>query len=237
MAKLNKQKFNNVGFHREERTTSSSNIELYLYYNTEDEYFYFDIIELLKYFKKEDLPNTKSYFGKCDSKEKAINAMKALIVKGGKETKYLRIMIGMPDMHWKIANPEKNERGSYSYEKYISDPNIPPYLADMLKRGKTHSDTSSGLTIDFTKVIKIEQNNSIHFVECNKEWGYRESSLSGNGDNLIEWTQEREDFIINAQNKLNNLCMSVLNYFNAGDDVNKLFERMESNNNLLDIGK
>lgn len=231
MAKLNKQKFNLVGYYNEERTTASGDIELTLYYNAEKEYFYFEDIELKKYLREEDIPMTSAYFRECDTKSKAIDAMTALIVKGGVETRYLKIELKMPSDLFKIPNPETIK--SLGYDNHIIDPKFPKYLADMLDN--IHS--ASGLSIGFERVIKLQVKDIKHYVYCDKDWKYNSKSLHGRGGNLIEWTEEREKFLIDIQEKLTKLCHIVLNYFNAGEDISELFKRMESGNSFLQLNK
>lgn len=235
MAKLNKQKFNLAGYYNEDRTTYRGDIELNLYYETEHEYFYFDKIEMEKYLRPEDVPHVNAYFGQCDTKSKAIDAMQAIIVKGGKETKYLRILLRMPSSLYQVPNP--NNTSEYEYKRYMTDPKFPKYLAEMLDGISFNEIQTSGLSLGYERVIKLEVNNLSHYVACDENWKYNSKSLHGRGGNLIEWTEEREKFLIDTQDKLNKLCQVVLDYFNAGEDISSLFKRMESGSGFLKLNK
>lgn len=235
MAKLNKQKFNLAGYYNEDRTTSRGAIELNLYYETEHEYFYFDDLEIKKYLKQEDVPNVNGYFSQCDTKAKAIDAMKALILKGGTETKYLRIILKMPSELFQVPNP--NNQNEYGYNKLMTDPKFPKYLSEMLDTISFQEVQTSGLSLGYERIIKLEVNNLSHYVACDEDWKYDSKFLHGRGGNLIEWSEEKERFLTDTQDKLNKLCHVVLDYFNAGDDISELFKRMESGNVFLQLNK
>lgn len=238
MAKLGKQKFNLLGDHNPEKTTFSGTIELYLYYDTEKDYFYFDKEEMKKYLPENVVCDFQSHmFGHCKTKEEAINIIEMLVSSKIKETRKLRIEIGMADENYKIPNPDydPNRRDFGSNEVKIADPALPQYLRDMLKIGGVHYN-STGLALRFERIMELELNGKKLYVSCDKDWKYSRKHFSGHDFNLINWTPQSEQFLINTQNMLNDMCQVVLKFFNNGDDVNALIKRMENNSNIKLLG-
>lgn len=236
MAKLNKIKFKHTGKHVVNRTTYDEAFSLYLYFNTEQEYFYFDRDELKEYFTEDNMPS-QSLFNECYRKQDAVKLMEAYIFSELKETKMLQIELGIPTDLWHNPNPEyKKERHSYmSGDKTIPDDSLPKYLLDILGGGSLYG--SIGLTINFKRVMKVEFNGVPAYCECKEDWDYKNGHLHSNGDNLIEWSQGREDFLVNTQVKIHELSKMVMDYLNVGDNIEDFYLKMESNQNLLGTGK
>jgi hypothetical protein len=236
MAKLGKQKFNLLGEHNSSRTTFRGTIELYLHYNTDKDFFYFEEIELKKY-----LPNDSVSFAHCKTKEQALNVIEILVSNKIKETRKLRVEIGMNSELYKVLNPkyEKTESGSdlsnwrVPMDMHITNPEYPQYLQDMLQRGGAVYG-GAGLTLNFHRIMELELNGEKLYVECDKDWKYERKHFSGHDFNLIDWTPQAEKFLIETQEKLTNLCQMVLKFFNAGDDIQSLFKKMESNIKMLE---
>ena len=236
MAKLNKIKFKHTGKHISERTTYSGDISMHLYFDTDKEYFYFDRDELKKYFTDDNIPK-EHLFNKCYTKQDAVKLMEAYIFGEIKETKMLQIKLGVPDYLWKIPNPEygKNRNGLInSYDEKIPDGSLPKYLVDILDNGGLYG--KSGLTIVFQRVIKLEFNGIPSYVECKEDWKYKHGHLHSNGNNLVEWSQGREDFLVSTQVKINELAKMVMDFLNAGDNIEDFYLKMESSHNLLGNG-
>lgn len=239
MAKLGKQKFNLLGEHNSARTTFSGTIELYLYYNTDKDYFYFDELEMKKY-----LPNDSASFVHCKTKEQALNVIEILVSNKIKETRKLRVEIGMNSDLYKILNPkyEKSESGSdltgwrAPMDKHIINPEFPQYLQDMLQRGGGVYG-GSGLTLKFYRIMELELNGEKLYVECDENWKYERKHFSGHDFNLIDWTPQAEQFLIETENTLNSLCEVVLKFFNAGKDVQSLLSKMGNHKMLGEGGK
>ena len=230
MAKLHKQKFDILGVHNEAQTTVSGDVELYLHYDTKNDFFYFDNKEIDKVF------NIKSWFDfkGCKTKKQATSIIELFISDSLVETRVLVLKIGVPKGLWNVKDP--NYKESSDGIRYNSDtipnPELPKYLVEMLKAKSLH-DVSSGITLDFERVMKLEFNGMTQYSQCNKDWEYDKSHLHRNGQNQIEWTQEMEDFLINAQEKINSLSKMVLDFFNAGDDVSSLMEKVDIDSSKL----
>ena len=118
-------------------------------------------------------------------------------------------------------------------DMHITNPEYPQYLQDMLQRGGAVYG-GAGLTLNFHRIMELELNGEKLYVECDKDWKYERKHFSGHDFNLIDWTPQAEKFLIETQEKLTNLCQMVLKFFNAGDDIQSLFKKMESNIKMLE---
>lgn len=237
MAKLGKQKFNILGEHDSGRTTFSGTIEMYLYYSAEDDMFYFHPDELKKHIPEEEIGWFKNLFSGCKTKRQAVDVVEMLLAREVKETKKLRIEIGMNSALYKTKNPKHKESKpgtpikEWSFEeKEITDPSLPKYLRDILERGGVYS--GHGLTLNFVRIMELEINGMKRYAACDENWKYDRKHLSSHNDNLIDWTPAAEQFLINTQKMLDDMCQVVLKFFNNGDDVNALIKRMEENSNI-----
>ncbi len=235
MAKLGKQKFHLSGSYMEGRTTYRGDMELFLHYNVEKDYFHFDIQEMRKYIAEDSLPQHTGFFAHCDTKDKAIEAVQALIKTEVVETRMIRIKMGLPSRFWKVKNPEKeNKEGKQFHfaEDTIADPKLPLYLAKMLEKGSCYE--QSGLNFSFERVMKVEVNGIIYYGTCNEKWEYNRTHLSGYHEALVDWSEQLETFLISTQDKIDSLCLIILDYFNAGKDFNQLMERINGDQKLLE---
>jgi len=241
MAKLGKQKFSMTGEHNSARTTFSGTFELYLYYDSEGDYFYFDTKEMKQYLPEDTVSDYhKGVFSHCNTKQKAIDIIEVLISSQLKEKRKLRIVLGMPSEIYKVPNPKykKSEPGSdirtWRFEEQeITDPTLPKYLQEMLSGGVYRG---SGLTLEFYRIMEVEVNGKKMYAGCDENWKYKRKDLSSHAANLIDWTPEAEQFLMNTQHTLDSLCKLVLNFFNAGDDVQNLLGKMHTKTNLLTDG-
>lgn len=243
MAKLGKQKFSLIDGHEAARTTFSGTIEMYLHYDTDGDFFYFPSEEMKKYFPEGSFDSYyKSTFGDCNTKQKAIDVIEMLLAKEVKETRKLRIEIGMNSDLYNVRNPKHKESvagadiKTWSFEQpTIIDPTLPKYLQDMLSRGSVYD--SRGLTLKFYRIMEVEVNGIKKYAGCDENWKYKKKSLSSHSDNLIDWTPASEAFLIDTQSRIDELCKIILKFFNAGDKVENLILKMESNVKLLPDGK
>lgn len=232
MAKLGKQKFSLTGEHNSNRTTFAGVIEMYLQYDTEGDFFYFDTTEMKKYLKEDSVsPFSKSLFGDCNTKDKAIGIIELLISNSITETRKLRIEIGMNSELYKVPNPLAKEKRDWSADEVIINPDFPTYLKDMLSRGGMYKD--KGITLNFERVMEVELNGIKLYGTCDKDWKYERKNLYSNSGNLIEWTLPAEEFLMDTQNKLDAMCKVILDFFNAGEKVENLLSKMTVSTNLL----
>lgn len=238
MAKLGKVKFGYSGYAWKGRTTSMGDIELYLHYDSSSDIFYFNPIEVNAYLEKErEIGFYHHVFAGCRTRQSAIDVLSTLLATEGKTTKMLKIQIGIPERLWKVKNPEpkieeKDLRKWKPYNELIDDGKMPDYLLAMMN-SYTVSERS-GISISFDRVMKVEHAGVPMYASCNERWNYSPSRLSKDGKNLIEWTPERELFLIGMQEQLDELCIKVLDFFKA-DTLEKFLLRMEeqTKNKLL----
>lgn len=231
MAKLGKQKFYLTGDHKAERTTFPGQVELYLHYNAEKDYFHFEKKEMEEYLPKDIVPDGDA-FSHCKTKQQALDVIEILISKALNVKRKLRIEIATPrDLH-NVKNPvPKKDEWDLGYEEYITNDKLPEYLRNMLHRSSVYE--GRGLHISFERIVEVELNGEKMYARCDENWAWKRSDLSGYGFNLIDWTPEAENFLIEAQEKLDSLCKMVLEFFNAGNEAQALLERMKSNTKLL----
>lgn len=210
MAKLGKQKFNLLGSYIPERTINKGDIEMHLYYNTENDYFYFEDSDLKKYIN-EDILHPDIFFKECNTKDKAVNKVQTLFKVEAIETKMLKVMLGIP---------------SRLYKEQL---NLPPYLVQMLYAGSLYN--KGIISLDYEKVMRLEINGSTYYVKCNSDWKYDRRCINEDSKGLIEWTESVEKFLVDTQNKIDELCLTVLESFNAGETVEQLLEKIKSDQN------
>jgi hypothetical protein len=241
MAKLNKQKFELDGSYVEGRTTFSGDIELHLHYNTSKEFFYFDRDELLKYFDKSSIPDyVENLFNDCDTKRKAVDVLMVLVKKNLKEKRMISMELGMPSKLYSVRNPEydaqsEDDKSWGLVSKTIIDPTIPDFLNKILDAGKMYS--AYGVSLSFQRVMEVEFNGVKRYASCDENWNYKRSNLHSGGHNLIEWSQEREDFLLGVQQKLDDLGKMILDYLNV-PDIEEFYLKMETDSSkLLGNGK
>lgn len=230
MAKIRKEKFNVAGAHKKGRTTSHGQIELMLYYNTEHYHFYFDAEEMKTLFSLKDGERMLCDFRHCDTREKAIKTFQLLLDEQSTKTRMLRIKMRMPDYLFNVNNPKYMDSLKSTMENFIieqpkiKDTKLPDYLQDMLSNLYSNE---FGLAMEFERIMKIESNGLALYAQCNSKWKYSPYSFNYQDTNLIEWTEEREQFLIGVQEQMDMMCKKVLNFFNA-KDINEFYKRIES---------
>lgn len=242
MAKIRKEKFNVAGGHKKGRTTQSGQIELMLYYNTDQHYFYFDREEMIPFFNIKEGERLMVNFGHCDTREKAIKTFQLLLDENSTKTRMLRIKLRMPDRLFKVYNPNHEEslKGTMQNwrtpeDEHIISEDFPDYLKEMFSSLYGDGNTS-GLAIDFERIMKIESNGIMLYAVCNKKWKYSPYDYNYYDTNLIEWTEEREQFLISVQEQMDAMCRKVLGFFNA-KNINDFYKRMEASGTKLLGGK
>lgn len=230
MAKLNKEKFELGGHHKNYRTTTDGDMELYLHYDVHHHTFYFESDEIQKHLgEKVKSPD----FSECFTREDAIKVMKWMIDENTANTKMLRIEIKMPSELFCIPNPAY-KKNSHNEKEEITNPSFPKHLAGMLENFYD----GSGLAIKFQRVMKIESNGITGVADCDENWKYDKRYVHrwSKEGNLIAYTPEREAFLINVQNQMNLMCEKVLDFFKE-ESLEKLYKKMESNVKLLSANK
>jgi hypothetical protein len=233
MAKLGLQKFSLTGEHNSARTTFSGTIEMHLYYNSERNYFYFNIEDIKKYIPEESAPYSEGKaFGHCETKQDAIAVMELLISSNIKEKRMLRITIGMSADLYKIDNPKAGQRFE---DPTIVNPELPQYLQKMIDNTGVYY--GKGLTLSFVRIMELELKGKKMYAGCDENWKYDKKDITSHAANLIDWTPAAEQFLLQTQEKLDSLCKLVLEFFNAGEDVNNLLSKMTATTNLLTEGK
>lgn len=230
MAKIRKEKFNVAGAHKKGRTTSHGQIELMLYYNTEGYNFYFDDKEMRPYFNIGDGERLMVDFRNCDTREKAIKTFQLLLDEQSTKTRMLRIKLRMPEYLFEVNNPRYKDSLKTTMQNFrleqqkIVNTDLPDYLRVMLSGLYSNE---FGLAVEFIRVMKIESNGHIMYSDCTSKWKYSPYSMNYQDENLIEWTEEREQFLIGMQEQMDIMCKKVLSFFNA-KDINEFYQRMES---------
>lgn len=226
MAKIGKEKFSVDGA-RKGRTVYKGQIELDLYYEAAKNYFFFKEADMEPYFEKSAILS-ESLFVSCDTRLKAINTFKFLLDDNSIKTKMIAIQIAMPAHLFTVPNP------AYSTDRWkqetIINPELPEYLHKMITDSFYQQ---AGLSIMHKRYMKIESNGIVIHSEADENWDYKVGR--GNSDiryGLIEWTEEREMFLIGIQRQMDAMCKKVLDFFKA-KDIAELCSKIESNTKLL----
>lgn len=216
MAKLGKIKLNLAG-KVSGRTTYKGDIELYLYYDVDGDYFYFDKDELSKVFKKKDF---RINFNQCTTKDMAIRLLREHLIASTEKTKMLSLKIGV------TAELGKGEQ------------EFPEYLEGSCRIYKREDyEDNISLELGFKKVMRLGLEGEYLYVDCDENWNYKTDGYGGYSHyekSLIEWDEQTELFLINMQKQMNNLCKNVIDFFNAPNE-NELKKRIS--NSPLMIGQ
>lgn len=232
MPKLNKEKFELTGHHIKDRTTFPGQVEMFLHYDTDKHFFYFEGKDLSKYLGEKE-GHIWVNFNSCDTRQKAIDIVKTLLAENTTKTKMLRIELNMPFKIYSKKNPKFKQENSIFEDELVIDGDLPEYLKEMLWRSSMHG---SGLSIVFERVMKIESNGHAVYANCNEKWEYSLSKTGTYSRNLVEWSPEREGFLISMQAQMDEMCKKVLDFFTA-KNLNEFFTRLESNVKLISDGK
>ena len=226
MAKIKKEKFNVLGIHIEEQTTSKGEIELDLYYSGSHDFFHFDDDEISK--KLNIRKGTISFSG-CKTKQSAIDVIRFFIDKSFTKKRFIKISINTnKDIYCdkKVGNYSLFESNHQHRE------GVPDYVYEMFS-SFGHKE-QVGLSLEFERVLKIECNNTVRYIDCKDNWEY-DSSLSNNRihySGLIEWTLEIESFLLTMQQQLNSMSKKVFEYFSE-PTIEKLSEKIGGEMKLL----
>jgi hypothetical protein len=219
MAKLGKIKLNLLGEVRG-RTTDKGDIELFLYYDVENNYFYFDDKELKLLFKKGEYYFN---FNDCVTKEMAIRLVKEHLFASTEKTRMLSLKIRVTA-----------ELGKLNEKKF------PEYLKGKcnINSIEDYEDNGISLEIGFKRVMRLGHEGEYLYINCDENWNYKKSygryEYHHHELSLIEWDEQTELFLLNMQKQMNNLCKNVVDFFNA-PDANALKQKI--NNSPLMIGQ
>ncbi len=212
MPKLTKEKFDWSGTFETDRTTYKGDIELYLHYDNNKDYFYFEFNEYKKYLLNE---KTSLEFRECKSKRQAMLLMKSAISETAEKKRFLRVQLNM--------------KGDMGIEKE----KLSEHLQEMTTwRGASFWNTKEGerrFSIDFYRVLRIGNDGNYVYAECDENWDLPNSKrqLSHWGENLIDWDEQTELFLIEMQNAVDRLCGKITTFFNT-KDVSELKDRINN---------
>jgi len=186
---------------------------------------------MAKYFEKKEIPRGPTFFGKCRTRKDAIKLIEMLIARNGKETKMLRINLHMPSDFYKIKNPKYN-KDNWTEDQFITNLETPEFLDEMLE----NIYGGRGISIEYKKIMKYEFGDITRYAVCNANWEFEIDKLYNNSKALIEWSPEREQFLVSMQEQLDEICKRVLNFFSV-NTKEELLTRMEDLTKSLPIHK
>lgn len=223
MAKLKKEKFKVNGEWYADRTTSKADIELMLHYDSENDYFYFDLIEIREIFGKDILCPS---FNGCKTKMDAIKVFQFAISDNTIKTKCLRVKLNIPERFYKV----KNEGDDKMFNNYVIADNIAKYLDGMISNGYKEKHT---IGISYIKTMRVELDGVKYYTECDDNWEIKKGThYNQNSDGVIEWSPILESFLDDIGNRIDVICSKVIDYFNC-PDINQLKAKIESDSKLL----
>jgi hypothetical protein len=89
--------------------------------------------------------------------------------------------------------------------------------------------------IRIERVMQIKLNNSVTYVDCNRNWEYENKDIVyGSDHNLIEYDASIEQFVEATQQQMDNLIARITAFFNT-ESVEELKTKIQlaTQNNLL----
>ena len=215
MPKISKEKFTKIGGHKG-RTTFSGDIELILYYDVQYSRFHFDYEEIKKYFP--DLDRAALSFQGCDTRQKAITLFKNFINESLVGTRMLGIKLHFDDQ---IISRFKNSK---AISGTIACSSI------------GYGSNASGFAVSFERIMRYGTNGDYSYCECSKNWHPNLTNYYSLGDNLIEWDEGTEMFLINMQKQLDAMCEKIISFFTTGT-IDELKDKMKQYPLMLDHPK
>jgi hypothetical protein len=218
--KLTKEKFNWAGVYVDERTTSKLPIELHLYYDTEYDYFHFKHVDY-----KDHLLNENSHldFRTCKTRKQAMDLLGVAIFEQAEKKKYLRIQLNMS--------------GNIGIDKE----QLSKHLQIMTTYRGSGYHNIGGISerqfgIEFFRVIRLGNNGNYTYAEVDELWEIPKAKkrlvFSHWDENLIEWDEQTEGFLMKMQGAVDELCRKVTEFFNT-KDVSELKDRIRQTPFLL----
>lgn len=217
MAKISKEKFDHFGQH-EGRTTFKGKLELDLYYNGLDHHFYFDADDIKK--KLPDVEINTYSFRVCDTRDKALNMVKALVESSLNPKKVLALTLNtgtralstyidarpkeVKDKALRLAlNISSDDNGIYGYKtNHVLGIQLNRYYVYELSEKR-----EDDLLLSVSPSWRLP---SIKRYSTRREY---EKSL------IIDWTPEREKYLVSVCERLNNLGATLLLFLAQGIDA------------------
>jgi len=184
-------------------STFQGDINLTLYYNSKDSYFYYDWKEINKVFNHLDYNNELSmyHFTNCKTEQDAFNRICFIIKDNYIIEKSLEIKITL-----------KSKKGKET--AFISDSNY-------------------GLNIEYRKILVLRIGNLLGEQYCDNEFNptstpHFRKEIS---KNIIPYSEKVEFFLQNINDKINNLEDLIYDFFNVDKDL--ITEKIINNGQLL----
>jgi len=172
-------------------STFQGDINLTLYYNSKDSYFYYDWKEINKIFNHLDYNNGLSmyYFTDCKSEKEAFDRICFIIKDNYIVEKYLQIKITL--------NSKKGEE-----TPFISQSNF-------------------GLSIEYKKTLVLRIGNLLGEQNCDNDFNptsepHFRKELS---KNIIPYSEKVEFFLQNINEKINNLEELIYDFFDVDNEL------------------
>lgn len=204
MPKIKKEKFRLDGTNYE--TQYPGTIELTLHYDANGDFFFFPTDELKSVL---GISGPYGYFSECKTRKAAIAKVRVLLGEVTVLERYLKIRAVV---------------GS-NYEAVLPS-------ADTIKHiFEKHYQHSHAIGISFERIVKVKVGDVEGYWSCDNKWELIPKGFSVKYPSLIEWTEAREQFLINMQGNLDLLCKKVVDFFNT-PTLNELLDKMEVSNLL-----
>ena len=202
MPRIKKIKFENAGKHHHD-TTFTGYITLDLFYDSKDEYFYFQIKqlkEIIKTLKEVDM--TRFNFRYCKTQAQAIAIVSNFIYENlfVDAEKYLAVFTN--------SNMLKGRASFYS-----------------------DAQQSAGVMIGYTKYLKVTNSRTGErsLVKCNRLWSIeRDNNLYDNEGRytFIKWTEHREQVLLDAMKAIDVLKGNINEFFKEALETEGGLEKM-----------
>lgn len=200
-------------------------IELELHYKLRDDVFYFleeDIEGNLSGEKIKSYGGIPDVFKECRTKEDACIILGRLFSPDGEVKKHLSIEI---------------EVSTNSFIKVNDEKKLTTLARKMINNFYSYrTNKKEGVILDYKRYVSITNRFGTAYCECSEygedKWGYNNRDFkSQKPKGLIDWTEDREQFIVNTNNQLHELANNIVRFFNI--ESKDIDEIMTPTNRLL----
>lgn len=217
MPLISKEKFT-VGGRHKGATTTMGDIEINLYYDVREDYFFF---------RQEDMQevvflHTRVNFRDCKTRRSAIGLFELILQETLIETRFIELKI---EVHQSVCKA----RGFRDLSSITTIDDVPINKAVMGLIGNFYA--TSGLSLSFRRVIKLQSVSSEGLVEATENWKYNRSNICPVRDvsHLLPWDAQLENYLLELEKKLNDIAKNLLLYLNKCDTPESIANLLKNN--------
>lgn len=209
MAKICKEKLTIEGTSAKR---AGAPVELDLYYDARNHFFYFQRNDLVAALKLKTVPPDNVYWD-CDSREKCLSMTRLLFEEGAVKKRFIQVELAIPDRLYKVKVDGYGDYEQYSSRDERLKEDLPPFIEPMLRGTNYHV----GFELRVTRYIRHSREDVVLWEERKRDW----SAYSNPGYNRddgrvrLEWSQTIEDFFEKMYKQSDELAQKILDFFAA----------------------